>query len=56
MIGKNNIVDAASLTDIMVNTEYLTDGANLLMHDREVDCTGITRYCGGSSCKWIRFN
>lgn len=27
--------DAASLTDIMVNTEYLTDGANLLMHDRE---------------------
>ena len=28
-------MDAASLTDIMVNTEYLTDGANLLMHDRE---------------------
>ena len=27
--------DAESLTDIMVNTEYLTDGANLLMHDRE---------------------
>lgn len=27
--------DAASLTDIMVSTEYLTDGANLLMHDRE---------------------
>lgn len=27
--------DAASLTDIMVKTEYLTDGANLLMHDRE---------------------
>jgi len=26
--------DVASLTDIMVNTEYLTDGANLLMHDR----------------------
>ncbi|MEK3994328.1 polysaccharide deacetylase family protein [Psychrobacillus sp. FSL K6-2365] len=26
---------AESLTDIMVNTEYLTDGANLLMHDRE---------------------
>jgi len=27
--------DAAALTDIMVNTEYLTNGANLLMHDRE---------------------
>lgn len=28
-------MDAQSLTDIMVNTEYLTDGANLLMHDRK---------------------
>ncbi|MFJ7825101.1 polysaccharide deacetylase family protein [Psychrobacillus sp. NPDC096623] len=28
-------MDAASLTNIMVNTEYLTNGANLLMHDRE---------------------
>lgn len=27
--------DAQSLTDIMVNTEYLNNGANLLMHDRE---------------------
>ena len=26
--------DAAALSDIMVNTEYLTNGANLLMHDR----------------------
>lgn len=26
--------DANALKDIMVNTEYLTDGANLLMHDR----------------------
>ncbi|KIL47559.1 polysaccharide deacetylase family protein [Jeotgalibacillus campisalis] len=26
--------NAASLSDIMVNTEYLTNGANLLMHDR----------------------
>src|SRR5690625_1733263 len=24
-----------SITDIMINTEYLRDGANLLMHDRE---------------------
>ena len=27
-------MDADSLTEIMLNTEYLTDGANLLMHDR----------------------
>lgn len=27
--------DAAKLTDIMLNTEYLTNGANLLMHDRK---------------------
>lgn len=26
--------DAAALKDIMVNSEYLTNGANLLMHDR----------------------
>lgn len=27
--------DSKALADIMVNTEYLNDGANLLMHDRE---------------------
>ncbi len=27
--------DAQALTDIMVNTEYLNNGANLLMHDRD---------------------
>ncbi|WP_088104947.1 polysaccharide deacetylase family protein [Halalkalibacter urbisdiaboli] len=27
--------DSAALADIMVSTPYLTDGANLLMHDRE---------------------
>ena len=27
--------DAGALTDIMINSEYLTNGANLLMHDRE---------------------
>lgn len=26
--------DATALADIMVNTEYLNHGANLLMHDR----------------------
>lgn len=28
-------MSADTLADIMVNTEYLSDGANLLMHDRE---------------------
>lgn len=28
-------MDSAALADIMVNTEYMRDGANLLMHDRE---------------------
>ncbi|MFF2752335.1 polysaccharide deacetylase family protein [Psychrobacillus sp. NPDC058041] len=28
-------MDSAKLTDIMLNTEYLTNGANLLMHDRK---------------------
>lgn len=28
-------MNAESLADIMVNTEYMRDGANLLMHDRE---------------------
>lgn len=28
-------MDAAALADIMVNTEYLSGGANLLMHDRK---------------------
>ncbi|SFH59393.1 polysaccharide deacetylase family protein [Pisciglobus halotolerans] len=27
--------DSAALKDIMLNTEYLRDGANLLMHDRD---------------------
>ena len=31
---EKNYQDANALADIMVNTEYLTDGANLLMHDR----------------------
>jgi peptidoglycan/xylan/chitin deacetylase (PgdA/CDA1 family) len=28
-------MDAEALADIMVNTEYLSSGSNLLMHDRE---------------------
>lgn len=28
-------MDVAKLTDIMLNTQYLTNGANLLMHDRK---------------------
>jgi len=32
---EKDYMDAESLTDIMVNTELLHDGSNLLMHDRE---------------------
>lgn len=32
---EKDYMNAASLTDIMLNTEYLTNGANLLMHDRK---------------------
>ena len=28
-------MDKDALADIMVNTPYLSDGANLLMHDRQ---------------------
>ena len=28
-------MEATALTDIMVNTELLRDGSNLLMHDRQ---------------------
>ncbi len=34
--------DASALTDIMVNSEYLTDGANLLMHDRVWTAEALT--------------
>ncbi|MBP2256908.1 peptidoglycan/xylan/chitin deacetylase (PgdA/CDA1 family) [Virgibacillus campisalis] len=30
-----------AITDIMVNTEYLNDGANLLMHDRKWTAAGL---------------
>lgn len=33
--------NADALTDIMVNSEYLTNGANLLMHDREWTATAL---------------
>ncbi len=32
---ETDYMDAESLADIMVNTEYLSSGSNLLMHDRE---------------------
>lgn len=32
---EKDYMEAAALADIMVNTPYLTNGANLLMHDRE---------------------
>ncbi|WP_277587282.1 polysaccharide deacetylase family protein [Psychrobacillus antarcticus] len=43
--------DAESLTDIMVNTEYLTDGANLLMHDREWTAEGLQGIVEGLRAK-----
>ena len=39
---EKDYMEAASLTDIMINTEYLTDGANLLMHDRKWTAEALT--------------
>lgn len=40
-------MDAAKLTDIMLNTEYLTNGANLLMHDRKWTAEALKGIVGG---------
>lgn len=39
---EKDYMNANSLTDIMINTEYLTDGANLLMHDRKWTAEALT--------------
>lgn len=44
-------MDAASLTDIMLNTEYLTDGANLLMHDRKWTAEALSDIVEGFRAK-----
>ena len=43
--------NAAALTDIMVNSEYLTNGANLLMHDREWTAEAIEEIVKGLRAK-----
>ncbi|WP_404408907.1 polysaccharide deacetylase family protein [Jeotgalibacillus malaysiensis] len=43
--------DAAALADIMVNTEYLSPGANLLMHDRAWTNDAITEIVEGLRAK-----
>jgi peptidoglycan/xylan/chitin deacetylase (PgdA/CDA1 family) len=44
-------MDATNLTDIMVNTEYLTNGANLLMHDRKWTAEALTGIVEGLRAK-----
>ncbi|MER2172338.1 MAG: polysaccharide deacetylase family protein [Psychrobacillus psychrodurans] len=44
-------MEANSLADIMVNTEYLVDGANLLMHDREWTAAALTKIVEGLRAK-----
>jgi peptidoglycan/xylan/chitin deacetylase (PgdA/CDA1 family) len=43
--------DAAALADIMVNSEYLTDGANLLMHDRVWTAAALKQIVEGLRAK-----
>lgn len=44
-------MEANSLADIMVNTEYLTNGANLLMHDRKWTAEALTDIVEGLRAK-----
>ncbi|MGE7977986.1 polysaccharide deacetylase family protein [Psychrobacillus sp. NPDC093200] len=44
-------MEATSLADIMVNTEYLVDGANLLMHDREWTLAALPQIVDGLRAK-----
>lgn len=48
-------MDAAALTDIMVNTEFLGNGANLLMHDREWTAAALPGIVKGLSAKGYSF-
>ena len=48
-------MDATSLADIMVNTEYLTNGANLLMHDRKWTAEALTTIVEGLRSKGYDF-
>lgn len=48
-------MDAASIADIMVNTELLRDGANLLMHDREWTAEALREIVEGLRAKGYDF-
>jgi peptidoglycan/xylan/chitin deacetylase (PgdA/CDA1 family) len=48
-------MDAAALTDIMVNTEFLRNGANLLMHDREWTAAALPDIIEGLRAKGYSF-
>ncbi|TWT04769.1 polysaccharide deacetylase family protein [Planomicrobium sp. CPCC 101079] len=48
-------MDAAALTDIMVNSEFLQNGANLLMHDREWTAEALPDIIDGLSKKGYSF-
>ncbi|WKA53643.1 polysaccharide deacetylase family protein [Planococcus shixiaomingii] len=48
-------MDATALTDIMVNTELLQNGANLLMHDREWTAEALPEIVKGLSDKGYSF-
>ena len=47
--------DPDSLADIMVNTPYLTNGANLLMHDREWTSAALPKIVEGLRAKGFGF-
>lgn len=48
-------MDATALADIMVNTEYMRDGANLLMHDRTWTAEALPAIVQGLSDKGYEF-
>ena len=48
-------MNAAALTDIMVNTEFLRNGANLLMHDREWTAQALPSIIEGLRAKGYSF-
>ncbi|GKW45007.1 polysaccharide deacetylase family protein [Planococcus sp. NCCP-2050] len=48
-------MDPAALTDIMVNTEFLRNGSNLLMHDREWTAAALPGIVEGLQAKGYTF-
>lgn len=48
-------MDPAALTDIMVNTEFLHNGSNLLMHDREWTAAALPGIVEGLKAKGYTF-